>query len=666
MNSKDWKKFKRSGGYRRKVKKVYENMVLSITPTTSTSVMLRNEQSDTKLSASGSVEEIFMEHEESSVDDYICSGSDSDTDISLNEELKKIDIRSDIRDWAVKYNISHIALNNLLNIMHNVMPHKMPLDARTLLKTNKVEICITEIGTGHYWHNGLLTQLQKTLQNHEVPNKITLNLNIDGLPIYKSSNHQLWPILCNITEIKYISPIVVGIYEGKSKPSDLNLYLKPFVNEMKQIENGFTITTLTGELKTIEVSIRAFICDSPARAFIKGVSNFNSKHGCLKCTVVGDYSHLSHTVIFPQIDCPKRNDDDFRNKKYGLHHKVDSPLIELKIDMIENFPVGDSLHLIDLGVMKRLLMGWRDGNFINKRTKWCHRDIEKVNEFLVTIKLPKEIHRSVRTIDVLSHWKGSEYRTFLLYLSLVILKHVLDSDAYKHFICLFCAITICSNENHFKFLRLAQALLNSFVKKFAQFYGKDYITSNVHNLSHLVDEVRKFGTLQSFNAYPFENKLQIIKHMLRQGNKPLTQVARRLHERNEVEMATYTNNELKYPFAKQCNSRNGHILILHFESFILSSQKHDKWFLTTDEKVIEIKAIRFNEDIRLEGYRIDNLIDAFDYPLKSSLINIYKCENYTASTSKNIHVFACADIKCKLVNVEYNSILYFIPLIHTL
>lgn len=61
MDSKDWKKFKRSGGYRRKVKKVYENMVVSITPTTSTPMMLQNYQADTNESASGSAEDYFIE-----------------------------------------------------------------------------------------------------------------------------------------------------------------------------------------------------------------------------------------------------------------------------------------------------------------------------------------------------------------------------------------------------------------------------------------------------------------------------------------------------------------------------------------------------------------------------------------------------------------------------
>ncbi|RVE40997.1 hypothetical protein evm_014354 [Chilo suppressalis] len=91
----------------------------------------------------------------------------------------------------------------------------------------------------------------------------------------------------------------------------------------------------------------AFICDSPARAMIKGVSNFNSKHGCLKCTVIGEYSHKSNTVYFPRLNCSKRNNDDYRLKKYGPHHKLDSPLLKLHIDMIEDFPVSDSLHIID-------------------------------------------------------------------------------------------------------------------------------------------------------------------------------------------------------------------------------------------------------------------------------------------------------------------------------
>lgn len=379
---------------------------------------------------------------------------------------------------------------------------------------------------------------------------------------------------------------------------------------------------------------------------------------------------MSHTVTFLRHDCPKRNDEDFRAKKYEEHHKQDSPLLQLKIDMIEDFPVADSLHLIDLGLMKRLLLGWRDGNFGKYLTKWSARDIEKINSFLSQCKMPTEIHRSVRTIDVLAHWKGSEYRSFLYYHSIIILKYLLNSDAYFHFLHLYCAITICSNEKHFKFLRIAERMLQYFIEHFKIFYGKDYITSNIHNLTHVVDEVRRFGILHSFNAYPFENRLHTIKNMIRHGNKPLQQVARRLNERLTIEIENIHQDNLKqYPFVKKYSRKGGSKYVICFESFVLSAQKENKWFLSDANHVVELISIYFKDDdgskeILINGYRNTNIQDVFHEPLKSSFLDIYKCD---CNNINNIEAtYKMTNIKCKLVCTEHNSELFFIPLLHTL
>lgn len=308
--------------------------------------------------------------------------------------------------------------------------------------------------------------------------------------------------------------------------------------------------------------------------FFTGVQNFNGKHGCLKCTVIGEYSHKSNTVTFPNLDCPKRNDQDFRANKYEEHHKQESPLLKLNIDMIEDFPVTDSLHLIDLGLMKRLLIGWRDGKLGKYLTKWSARDIAIVNSFLLSCQLPKEIHRKTRSVDVLAHWKGSEYRSFFYYLSAIILKHVLKPEPYYHFLNLFCAITICSNEKHLPLLRFSKKMLEDYTESFKTFYGRDYVTSNIHNLIHIVDEVGKFGILQKFNAYPFENKLYAIKQTIRQGNKPLQQVARRILEKQLIETENVCKEIVQYPFLKK-NQRSG-LLVLHLETYILSSKDEDK------------------------------------------------------------------------------------------
>lgn len=63
-----------------------------------------------------------------------------------------------------------------------------------------------------------------------------------------------------------IKPMTIGIWCGVSKPSCLTAFLQPLINEINEIVwNGIHIND-----HRIEVAIRNFICDAPARAFLKG------------------------------------------------------------------------------------------------------------------------------------------------------------------------------------------------------------------------------------------------------------------------------------------------------------------------------------------------------------------------------------------------------------
>lgn len=125
---------------------------------------------------------------------------------------KNLRLREEIKMWTMKLNISHLAYNELSVILNKRIKHILPNDARTLLHTTRQEIQITALGTGHYWHNGLKKQLIKVFKHSVVliPNNISLNINIDGLPLHKSSRQQFWPILCSIYEIPSLSPLVIG------------------------------------------------------------------------------------------------------------------------------------------------------------------------------------------------------------------------------------------------------------------------------------------------------------------------------------------------------------------------------------------------------------------------------------------------------------------------
>lgn len=50
-----------------------------------------------------------------------------------------------------------------------------------------------------------------------------LQINIDGLPLSKSSKNQLWPILGKIVgpQNQFIEPFLIGAFHGNSKPSSV-------------------------------------------------------------------------------------------------------------------------------------------------------------------------------------------------------------------------------------------------------------------------------------------------------------------------------------------------------------------------------------------------------------------------------------------------------------
>lgn len=109
----------------------------------------------------------------------------------------------------------------------------LPLDPRTLLETSLHTDNISIIGEDQmYWHNGLELCLQECLHDIDKSIDILLTFNIDGLPLFKRSTTQFWPILGKIHEMPQHKVFVVGIYCGKGKPDDIHQYLCRFVDSL--------------------------------------------------------------------------------------------------------------------------------------------------------------------------------------------------------------------------------------------------------------------------------------------------------------------------------------------------------------------------------------------------------------------------------------------------
>lgn len=202
-------------------------------------------------------------------DNHVSDDDDIESESESGDISDAHDIyRENLRNWALQFRINHLAINNLLQIINAHEGKKLlPHDARTLLQTPRKVIPVQALcGGGEYWHNGLGECLSNAFRNLNKPISISLNVNIDGLPVFNSSKIAFWPILFNIAEIPKMPPMVIGIYCGASKITDIGSYFSPIVDELEAImADGFHINS-----HKITVKLRCFVCDSPARAFVKG------------------------------------------------------------------------------------------------------------------------------------------------------------------------------------------------------------------------------------------------------------------------------------------------------------------------------------------------------------------------------------------------------------
>lgn len=199
------------------------------------------------------MENIYREVEPSSEDNLI---DDVDT---------HIDFMSKLADWAIDHKISHSAVSELLVLLRSEGKAELPKDARTLLQTPR-NIAIQTMGNGSFWYYGIENCLRIVFRHINQNTQVHLNFNVDGLPLFRSSKFQFWPILMNIAGMSKIRPMVIGIYFGESKPPSSEEFLRQHVDEVNALLlSGIDLANGS----KLCIKINAYIADTPARAFIK-------------------------------------------------------------------------------------------------------------------------------------------------------------------------------------------------------------------------------------------------------------------------------------------------------------------------------------------------------------------------------------------------------------
>ncbi|CAC5385966.1 unnamed protein product [Mytilus coruscus] len=587
--------------------------------------------------SSDSLDHSFVPVYTTSNEELSSTESEYDTDESEREDVP--DLVQDLSEWASKNNCTRSGLNDLLSILRK-QGLRVPCDARTLLKTPRSIASIQKCG-GDYLYLGIGSGLLKVLATQQEYfekskcRKLALTFNIDGVPLFKSSGVQMWPILCSI---KNFEPFVVALFCGNSKPSTVNEYLDDFLHELcALIQNGLRFNETD-----FDIVLEAMICDAPARAFLKCIKGHNAYYSCERCVIKGTWKGR---VVFNIGDDlpPLRSEACFNNFEYNDHQVKLSPSVHAGISCIKNFPL-DYMHLVCLGVVKRILQFIKQGP---RECRLSHQQIQVLSDRLMSLsgKMPREFARQPRSLYYLDRWKATEFRQFLLYTGPIVLRSLVSNQLYDHFLSLTVAVSILlesKDERRNSLVEYARELLVYFVRNCHLVYGETFVSYNVHSLIHLADDIMNYNkSMNDLCAFPFENHLQKLKKKVKKAQNPIPQVAKRLHE---LEKAKCRQIPQKI-----------HIYV--------STRKKDSCFLLKNNKFAFIKEKR-NDKFVCDVFGRHYLESFFSKPCDSKILDILLLKDIRRRSQRIL--LDRNDFQRKVVCLPFDRGYLLIPMLHSM
>ena len=287
---------------------------------------------------------------------HVTSSSSSNDHMATEDEGEGTSVKEDIGHFVSKNSLTVSSTKELLAIFKKAGVQGLPKDRRTLLKTPRSVPGVVELAGGSFKYFGIETGLKDFLKQHpdvaSLDGHLDLYVNVDGLPLHKSSKSQFWPILC---KVEGGEPYILALYHGYQKPNSVTDFLQEFLEDYERLRHE----GLEFEGEFYHVEFYCWVCDAPARCFLKNIKGHTGYYACERCKVRGLWRDK---VTYP-VDgvYESRTDEGFAHMAYhngedGDEHQSGqpSPLIEARVNCVTGF-ILDIMHCGYLGVWKRFL-----------------------------------------------------------------------------------------------------------------------------------------------------------------------------------------------------------------------------------------------------------------------------------------------------------------------
>lgn len=184
---------------------------------------------------------------------------------------------------------------------------------------------------------------------------------------------------------------------------------------------------------------------------------------------------------------------------------------------------------------------------------------------------------------------------------------------------------------------------------------------NIHNLTHLANEVKTFGCLDKFSCFPFENYLRMLKLKIKNSSKPFKQLINRINKEN-----LYSNVkefDKLYPIVHYSKLKSTFTLV-EFQDFTISYKKPNNVCLLKDNSILIVKKILMsNKILNFCGDQFITTEPLFIKPCNSKNLNI-SIINKSAVVNDVIIPASQVQGKCLQLTHSDRNKEVIIPLIH--
>ena len=386
---------------------------------------------------------------------------------------------------------------------------------------------------------------------------LAFQMNTDGVALFKSSTFSIWPvymIICDLPPgLRYTRKyrIFAGLWFGYTKPI-FSTFMQPFIEIMQQLyRDGFSVKIpFEDKLVTVRGITISSSMDAPAKCLFMCMQQFNGRCGCPYCTTSGTNVRTEkggNCRTYPYVKKSNRAEDmqartheqTFQDATMAREQKLAGKK-NPEVNGIKGLSTGfglpgydiikgtsiDYMHTVLLGIVKMLMSRWFDTTYRHS-PYYCGDKISICDSRRANIKPPNNISRIPRSLYDRTHYKASEYRTWLLYYSLPVMRGILQQLYFDHFMLLVCAVFILLKTSISECdIQQASQLLEHFCLRAENLYDARIQTFNLHQLLHLTDCVINNGPLWSCSCFFFEDLNGDVRNLFHGSQNPESQIVK--------------------------------------------------------------------------------------------------------------------------------------------